>query len=142
MCGKQVVPPLAAATIEIEPDDTLAPAGTVSAVVEGMLVVQARCSTPGPPPLLHTHRFVSARSVCASRFLAVQCKALPDCKVAQPAGQKVGARAGWCVQGPESRREHLSAAKRCESCCVRRARDGGTRGTAPGGRAPRCRRGS
>lgn len=37
----QVVPPLAAEAIDILPNDALVPVGTVSAVVEGMLVIQA-----------------------------------------------------------------------------------------------------
>lgn len=44
----QVIPPLAAAEIIIGPDEPLLPAGSVSAIVEGMLVVQVlfRLSSP------------------------------------------------------------------------------------------------
>lgn len=44
----QVVPPLAAAEIVIAPDEPLLPAGSVSAIVEGMLVVQVRFRLSSP----------------------------------------------------------------------------------------------
>lgn len=65
-----MVPPLAAAAIEIDPEDTLAPAGTVSAVVEGMLVVQVRPESPESPPLPHGHSFVAARSLCVHQAVS------------------------------------------------------------------------
>ena len=70
----QVVPPLAAETIEISPEDTLAQAGSVIAVVEGMLVVQARPATL-PPHLafLADWRVLSIANVvrCALGFYII-----------------------------------------------------------------------
>ncbi len=41
----QVLPPLEAAQISIAPDDVLLPAGNISAVVEGLLVVQVAATS-------------------------------------------------------------------------------------------------
>ena len=61
-CPVQVLPPLEAAEISIAPDDVLLPAGNVSAIVEGLLVVQvaatsACCTHP------NTLRDLSRRTV-------------------------------------------------------------------------------